>query len=129
MTAAQTSIPTASDLATLNPVVAVAFLGVVALAIILFYFGKPLQDRVRGNKKDDPPKAAADPGATAQVSTVLPAMPTALDRASEMTDRYISDLKEQIAGLRTEVDELEREIKQLRTELDRLRDEAWRRTR
>jgi predicted RNase H-like nuclease (RuvC/YqgF family) len=127
LTLAQTTIPTASDLATLNPVVAVVFLGVVALGITLFYFGKPLQERLRG-KKDDPPKAA-DPTATAPIAAVMPSAPAALDRAAEMTDRFISDLREQIGALRGEVDEQEREIKQLRTENDRLRDEAWRRSR
>lgn len=111
-------IPDASSLPT-DPVVAVAFLAVVALGMILFYFGKPLQDRVRGGAKDKPADIAPP-------TPVLPSPVQVLDRTTEMTNALIQVLKDQIADQDVENDRLRREIERLREDLEHCRDQ-WRR--
>jgi hypothetical protein len=123
-------VPDASSLAGLEPSVALAFLGVIALGMLLFYFGKPLQDRVRGAKASPP---ATDPASTGPIPPVLPSSVAALDRATEMTNRLITALEEQarerdeeIERIRHERDETRRELERTRMDLERCRDQ-WRR--
>lgn len=117
------SLPDASSLAGLDPSVAIMFLGVVALGMILFYFGPALRDRMAKKPADPKP---ADPTSTAPIVSLLPSTTQVLDRTAEMTDRYIADLKEQIRGQRSELEDQDREIARLRAENDRLRDERRR---
>jgi hypothetical protein len=124
------AVPDASSLAGLEPVVAVSFLAVVALGMLLFYFGPALRDRVRGPKAPPPP---ADPASTGPIPPVLPSSVAALDRATEMTNRLIANLEEQVRErdeefdrVRHERDEIRRELERTRMDLERCRDQ-WRR--
>lgn len=124
MAAAQApAVPDASSLAGLNPVVASLFLGVVALGMILFYFGPAMRDRVRGPR----PEAKTDPASTGPIPPVLPSPVQVLDRAAVMTDRLIETLEEEIDQLRQERNEARRELERARAELERCRDSQWRR--
>lgn len=115
MSASPPAIPDASTLADLEPAVAFAFLGVVALGMLLFYFGPALRDRLRRNPPPTPDVESAKPAP--------PALPAALDRADSLSDQYIAFLKKQVATQQRRIDTLEREVDRLRGELDRLR---WR---
>lgn len=115
------SLPDATSLAGLDPSVAIMFLGVVALGMILFYFGPALRDRVA--KKPDELKPADQ---TAPIASVAQTATQVLDRTTEMTDRYIADLKEQIRGQARELEDQDRELARLREVADRLRDELRR---
>lgn len=113
-------VPDPAGLADLDPSVALAFLAVVALGMILFYFGPALRDRVAKKPADPKPP---DPTATAPLVPVGPSATQVLDRTTEMTDRYIADLKEQIRGQQRELEDQDRELSRLRVDNDRLRDE------
>lgn len=124
-------VPDPSTLSGLNPVVATTFLGVVALGMLLFYFGPALRDRVRGRKADAP---KADLVATGPIPPVLPSPVAVLDRATEMTNRLIETLEKQAAERDDEIDELRRELsderrahERTRSDLERCRDTQWRR--
>lgn len=115
MNAQAPALPDATALAGLTPPVAFAFLGVVALAMLLFYFGGAVRERIRTPPPTGPPVEPAQPSP--------PALPAALDRADLLSDQYIASLKDQVATQQRRIDALEREIDRLRAELDRLR---WR---
>lgn len=123
-------VPDASSLAGLEPAVAIMFLGVVALGMILFYFGPAMRDRVRGPKATPPP---ADPASTGPIPPVLPSSVAVLDRATEMTNRLIATLEEQAGERDEEIDRLRHELaderrthERTRIDLERCRDQ-WRR--
>lgn len=121
------TIPDASSLAGLEPSVAIMFLGVVALGMLLFYFGPAMRDRVRGAPKDKPADSPPAPVPTLPQPVVL------VDRATEMTNRLIETLEEQVTErddeierLRHERDEERRAHERTRMDLERCRDQ-WRR--
>lgn len=116
MSTSAPALPDASALADLDPGVAFAFLGVVALAMLLFYFGGALRERIRTPKPSPPP-------AVEQATPAPPALPAALDRSDQVADQYIAFMREQVATQQRRIDALEREADRLRSELDRLR---WR---
>lgn len=118
MLAAQAPVvPDASSLAGLDPVVAVSFLGVVALGMILFYFGPALRERL--SKKAKP----ADPAATAPMVPLPVPATQMLDRTAEMTDRYVDSLKEQLRDQKEQLRDQQRELADQDRELARLRAE------
>ncbi len=118
MTTQTPAVPTASDLAGLNPAVAVALI----LLIALLYLGPEIRSRL---KKADPPKSdTAKPADTpGQPPAVLPAA-QAIDRTSEITDRYIATLTAQLAGKDDVIERQDREIARLN---DLIQREQWRR--
>lgn len=121
--ATQPAIPDASSLAGLDPTVALAFLAVVALGMILFYFGPAMRDRL--SKK---PGQTPELSSTAPIPPVLPSPVSVLDRTTEVTNKLIEALNERIADLLSERrdqdvenDELRRELRAVHVEIERIR--------
>lgn len=115
-----TPLPSASDLASLDPAVAIALLVASVVIALLVYVGPSLRDRLR------PPTPPAPAAATA------PAVPTshgahaAVDQAEVRTAQFIDHLLRQIQDGAEREDELEERLRAKETEHDarlRSRDE------
>lgn len=117
-------VPGADQVRDLSPPVAITLLVVVGLAIILFYFGPSLAERIR-----KPPPATAAPATPPAAAVAAPA----IDAANSMANEWISELRarnkelsDQLARAATEIAALRGEVEQLRVDLER---ERWRRDR
>lgn len=124
VTAPLPGVPTATDLAALNPAVAVTLLIVVALAIVAFYVGPAIRTRFSQPKPDSPP--AVQPGPQAGQLLEAPGPAPAVERAEQRTDRFVDHLLRQIEhGVAREA-ELERKLEQANREADQWQQEARR---
>lgn len=106
------AIPDLSGLQGLDPGVAYAALAVVALGMLLFYFGPALRQRFMS-----PAPPAADP---APPSGPLPAsLPATMDKADEVYDRFINHLQSQLADRDRTIAAQDRELNRLRDQIER----------
>lgn len=106
-------VPTATDLAALDPAVAVTLLVVVGLGIVGFYVGPAIRARfTRPTGQPDPTQATA----------ALPTVPDpthAVDRAEQRTDRFVDHLLRQLENSAAREQDMARRME--------VRDEEWRR--
>lgn len=116
--AAQASIPSDfSWLSGLDPGVAYAALFVVALGMVLFYFGPGLRDRFR----KAPPPPLQPPAATGPALPVVPpTLPAAIDQAERVSAQFIAHLQEQVRELERDNDTLRGINARLQTDNERL---------
>ena len=121
MNEAQPALPDPSDLAVLDPVVAVAFLVTVLSIALLAFFGPTLKARLapKAKPQDTPTEAAALPAA----------LPAVIDRTGSVTADYIASLKDQIEFLRSQLSDLHRECDSKDREIQRLNDDLQQRRR
>lgn len=128
------SLPSAADLAGLDPTVAIVLIVGGVLLAFLAYFGGPLRDRLT-KKTPDPPKPVETTG---QIPAIPAAAPSGtapgIDRAEKYAEQLIDNLLRQIeeGGAREDVLEhrievLEREKRDLLTDNQRLQSMLWQR--
>lgn len=97
-------LPSASDLAALDPAVAIALLVASVVIALLVYVGPSLRDRLRPR----PPVAApAIPAAPAVAAAMTHGAHAAVDQAEVRTERFIDHLLRQIQDGGDREDELE----------------------
>lgn len=128
-------IPDLEQLRLLHPAVAVTFLIVLAIVVLLWYFGSTIRDRLSPPKPTPPAEAQRSGVAEAITASAPPVATASFDRAAQVEDLYRDNLLAQIAKLEARVaaverkneeldrknDELHRENVQLRADLDRAR--------
>lgn len=110
------AVPGADQLKDLSPPVAIALLVVVGIAVIGFYFGPALRDRLKPPDTPAPPPQVVSP----------PVAAPATDAANSLATQYIEELRARNRELTGEMQRQGREIKQLRDEVERLRIELER---
>lgn len=127
-------LPSAADLAGLDPTVAIVLIVGGVLLAFLAYFGGPIRDRLT-RKPVEPPKTVEQTGQL----PAIPAAPAAgntpgIDRAEKYAEQLIDNLLRQIeeGGAREDVLEhrievLEREKRDLLTDNQRLQSMLWQR--
>lgn len=113
-------LPSASDLAALDPAVAITLLVASVVIALLFYVGPSLRDRLRPPTPPAPPAAPAAPPATATATSpaLPPAAPTAVDQAETRTAQFIDHLLRQIQDGAEREDELEERLRAKELEHD-----------
>jgi hypothetical protein len=119
-TAGPLPLPDVSVLKDLPQGVAYALLAVILVAIVLFYLGPVLRERLRPGQ-NPPPTPPADP------PSAVAALPQAVDRGGEMADRLIRHLEEQVDTLTRERDQAREQAAQAQAEINRLMMQLWRR--
>lgn len=108
--AAQTPapLPSPSDLAALDPSVAITLLVASVALALLVYIGPAVRDRIRPAKPSEP---AAAPPAAAPAAASLPGAPTAVDQAETRTSQFIDHLLRQLQASGEREDELEERLR------------------
>lgn len=109
--AAQTPapLPSASDLAALDPSVAITLLVASVALALLVYIGPAVRDRIRPPKVTEPaPQQAAQALTPAHA---LPGAPTAVDQAEVRTSQFIDHLLRQLQASGEREDELEERLR------------------
>lgn len=94
-------LPSASDLAALDPAVAIALLVASVVIALLVYVGPSLRDRLR------PPTPAPQPAAPTPAAPTSHGAHAAVDQAEVRTERFIDHLLRQIQDGGDREDELE----------------------
>lgn len=121
MNEAQPALPDPSDLALLDPAVAITLLVTILAIAMLALLGPTLKARLapKAKPQDTPTEAAPLPA-------VLPAV---IDRTGSVTAEYIASLKDQIEFLRSQLADLHRECDSKDREIQRLNDDLHQRRR
>lgn len=129
------TLPSASDLASLNPTVAIALISGGVLMAFLAYFGAPLRDRLK-KKTPDPPKPVEQTGQQPAIAAPPAggAGAPGIDRAEKYAEQLIDNLLRQIEeggsredALEHRVEALERQVRDLQTDNQRLQAMLWQR--
>lgn len=124
-------VPSASDLAALSPVVAVALLVTITVSILAIYLGPVVRARF-GRPPDPPPTPASvdvsSTGAHALRSPPPPLSPP-VEVAADTAQQFINHLLRQLDTASRREDELEHELEMLRQENTRLQTLLWQRGR
>lgn len=118
-------VPSTTDLAALDPTVAIVLLVVVGVSIVAFYVGPII--RARFTRPPDPPPASSSTGAHA-----LREPAAAIEKAADTTQQFIDHLLRQIEQTAARCDELEhrlaakdREVDELQQQVNRLNGMLW----
>lgn len=104
---AQPAVPTADQLRGLDPAVAITLLVVVALVVVLFYFGGTIRDLITRKPGD---AAAPRTAAELAVSNPPPVATAVVDRAALVEDAFREHLLARITELEAEVADLRRAL-------------------